>query len=79
MQQHPIINFELVFFCYFREAQSTKVTIACAVFLTYPLQAYPAVEILLPVVQKRFPEKFEVITELAFRYLMVLFTCKYLN
>ena len=62
---------------FFREAQSTKVTMACAVFLTYPLQAYPAVEILLPMVQKRFSERYYVAVELVFRYCLVVFTCKF--
>ena len=61
---------------FYREAQSTKVTMACAVFLTYPLQAYPAIEVLLPIVQKRFSERFSVITELIFRYCLVAVTCK---
>ena len=60
----------------FREAQSTKIVMSCAVFLTYPLQMYPVVEIFLPGVQKRFPDKFAVIVELVFRYILVLVTCK---
>ena len=50
---------------------------AGAVFLTYPLQMYPIVEIFLPGVQKRFPDKFAVVVELCFRYLLVVITCKY--
>ena len=63
---------------YFREAQSTKVAMACAVFLTYPLQIYPVVEISLPCIKKRFPDKFAVFVELGFRYLLVAITCKYI-
>ena len=47
------------------------------IYLTYPLVMYPVVEILLPSIQKRFPEKFEVVVELAFRYFLVAITCKY--
>ena len=49
---------------------------ACAVFLTYPLQAYPAIEVLLPLVQKRFPERLAIIVESVFRYCLVAITCK---
>ena len=38
---------------------------------------YPVVEIFLPGVQKRFPDKLPVIVELGFRYGLVLLTCKY--
>ena len=61
----------------FREAQSTKIVMAIAVFLTYPLQMYPVVEIFLPALQRRFSERLMVPVELAFRYFLVAVTCKF--
>ena len=60
----------------YREAQSTKIVMAIAVFLTYPLQMYPVVEIFLPALQRRFSDRWMVPVELAFRYFLVAVTCK---
>ena len=60
----------------YREAQSTKIVMAIAVFLTYPLQMYPVVEIFLPALQRRFSDRWMVPVELAFRYFLVAITCK---
>ena len=49
---------------------------ALAVFLTYPLQMYPIVEIFLPSIQKRFPERLAMAVELVFRYCLVALTCE---
>ena len=72
VQRNNIYN--LVF--KFREAQSTKIVMAIAVFLTYPLQMYPVVEIFLPALQRRFSDRWMVPVELAFRYFLVAITCK---
>ena len=71
-----IILKRLSIFIWLREAQSTKVVMALAVFLTYPLQMYPIVEIFLPRVQKLFPERLALVVELVFRYCLVALTCK---
>ena len=64
-------------FAFFREAQTTKIMMSAGVFLTYPLVMYPAVEILLPSILKWSCFKhMDVATELGFRYLLVLITCK---
>ena len=63
----------------FREAQATKIVMALAVFLTYPLQMYPVVEIFLPALQRRFSDRWMVPVELAFRYCLVAITCKLSN
>ena len=66
----------IIWFFKFREAQSTKIVMAIAVFLTYPLQMYPVVEIFLPALQRRFSDRWMVPVELAFRYFLVAITCK---
>ena len=72
-----IRTFRKFFAFFFREAQTTKIMMSAGVFLTYPLVMYPAVEILLPSILKWSCFKhMDVATELGFRYLLVLITCK---
>ena len=60
---------------FFRLAQGIVIAFAIAIYLSYGLQFYVPVELLLPWVKAKYPDR-PLLAEFALRYGLVLITCK---
>lgn len=64
----------------FRLAQTVKLMVSMGLLLTYPLQFFVAVHIMWSAIEEKFgPLKHSTYSQLLFRCLLVLVTCKKLN
>ncbi len=59
-------------------AQTIILLMAIAIFLSYALQFYVPLEVILPPIKARFPGR-EMLVEYGCRYAVVLFTCRSLS
>lgn len=58
-------------------AQTVKMVVSFGLLLTYPLQFFVAIQIMWPAIEEKFgPLRYPLPTQLLFRILMVLMTCK---
>lgn len=63
-----------------RLAESVRLMMALSIFLSYALQFYVPMDIMWPAIKSRIPtERMQLISEYAFRTLLVIFSCKFLN
>lgn len=67
---------EIIFF--YRLAQTVKLMVCIGLLMTYPLQFYVAVQIMWSAIEERHgPLRHPFYSQLIFRALLVLVTCKY--
>ena len=74
MDRQIVINRSIPFVL--RLAQIIILLFATAIFLSYAIQFYVPLEILLPAAKARFPRR-ETLVDYGLRYAFVLVTCKY--
>lgn len=61
-----------------RLAQTVKLAVSLGLLMTYPLQMFVAVQIMWSPIEEKFgPLKYPIYSQLLFRALLVLATCKY--